>query len=177
MKKLVTMLLLVAIVASCTAAFAADFVKFKNSAYIYKKAGSGKTTTIIKRTSVVEKVEEKGNWTKIKYDDKEGWVRTKYVDKATETEEKVVYAGGGANRSKEAGEEKDSTYKSAKTTGRVNFRDGAFLGSKVIKTLQKGTKVKLLGKTREDSRGVVFYKAKVSGKEGWVSEKYLDKFE
>lgn len=176
MKKFVTMLLLVAIVASCTAAFAADYVKFKSTAYVFKKAGSGKTTTIIKRASVVEKVDEKGNWTKIKYDDKEGWVRTKYLTKASETQEKVVYAGGGANRSKEAGSEQASTYTSAKTTGRVNFRDGAYLGSKVIKTLKKGITVTLIGKTREDSRGVVFYKAKVDGKEGWVSEKYLDDF-
>ena len=191
MKKFLAMLLLVAILASCTLAFAeksiadATAVKFKTSAYVYKKAGSGKTDVIFKKGTVVGKIGTKGKWTKILYGKNfttVGWVRSKYL---TTAKAKVIldgsyfnvyhYASGGSGKSTEASVELSIAEQTVKTTGKVNLRKGASLSSKSIKTLKKGTKVKLLGPVKMDSRMIYFYKVKAGGEKGWVSGAYLPK--
>ena len=184
-KKLLAMILLIAILASCTLALAESAVKLKGSCYVYKKAGSGKTGIILKRGTLVVKIDSKGNWTRIYYDanmTKTGWVRSKYVREATEADvdgedipSMYQYASGGQGNSSEMEGEASIARQTVETTGKVNLRMGASLSSKVIRSLKKGTRVTLLGPVKMDSRLTYFYKVKAGGKTGWVSGAYLPK--
>ena len=176
MKKVISAILLVSILAACTVALAN--VEFIGSTYVYKKAGSGKTSIVIKRGSVLEDVDTYGKyWTKVELSDgSTGWVRTKYVKSTTKDVEDapVIYGAGGYKKSSVKGDGDPITAKKIKATGRVNIRDGASLSSKVLGTLQKGKTLPATGKTKIDSRGVTFYEVKYNGKIAYVSSGYSE---
>ena len=171
MKKLLTILLLVVILASCTVALAGN-VKFTRNATVYKKAGSGKTNTVIESGSVAEKIKTNGKWTQIKYGGKKGWVRTKYVSKSKK-DIQIFYSSGGSGKSKETGTEEKASGK-VTTTGKTALRSKAALKGEYLKTVKKGTSLTIKAQ-KKDSRGVYWYKVKYKGKKGWISSVYTDK--
>ena len=171
MKKFLTILLLVAILASCTVALAGN-VEFLRSATVYKKAGSGKTNTVIESGSVEEKIKMNGKWTQIKYGGKKGWVRTKYVSKSKK-DIQIFYSSGGSGKSKETGTEEKASGK-VTTTGKTALRSKAALKGEYLKTVKKGTSLTIKAQ-KKDSRGVYWYKVKYKGKKGWISSVYTDK--
>ena len=78
MKKFISALLLVAMLATCVAAMA-ETLKFTGSCYVYGKKGSNRTSTIIAKGSELEGTKD-GSWYRISYGSgKTGYVSTKYL--------------------------------------------------------------------------------------------------
>ena len=169
MKKFLAILLLLALLG--TTALAAN-VKFIGSCHVYKKAGSGKTATVIQKGSVAKKTAAKGNWVQVQLTDTKKtkvWVRKKYV-KDTSSSGFVTYSAGGYGYSVEGKGKAESTkYKTGKLTWKANLRAKPSLSGKHVITVPKGATVKILGKKKADSRGIYWYKASYKGKTGWIS--------
>lgn len=170
MKKLIAMLMLVALLASTVSALAN--VEFTGSAYLYKKAGSGKTKIIITKSSVVKDVKRGKYWTKIRLTTgKSYWVRTKYL-RATKLPINEVYSAGGTGKSKKTNNVYTDNYSNAKYIychwkGKV--RTSPSLSGRVIGTTKRGAKYVYLHKFAADSRGQCWWKIRYKGKDAWVS--------
>ena len=170
MKKLIAMLMLVALLASTVSALAN--VEFTGSAYLYKKAGSGKTKIIITKRSVVKDVKRGKYWTKIRLTTgKSYWVRTKYL-RATKLPINEVYSAGGTNKSKKTSRVVTDNYSNTKYIycwwkGKV--RTSPSLSGRVIGTTKVGAKYLYLHKYAFDSRNQCWWKIKYKGKTAWVS--------
>ena len=176
MKKFLAMLLLVAILASCTLVAFADVYKIKGNADVYKKAGSKKLNTVIKKGSAVNVIKKGKKWSKVEYDynGSVGYIRTNKIGKAADSVT-IKYASGGKNRSKDdEGEAVSSDVKKVKTTGKVAMRDKASLSGKCVKTIKKGVSLKVK-KEAVDGRGISWYKVSYKGKKGWISSTYTNK--
>ena len=168
MKKFIAILLLLALTASV--ALAAN-VKFTGSCHVYKKAGSGKTATVIRKGSVAKKVGGKSGWVQVQLTDAKKtkvWVRAKYV-KNTGESGYIVYSAGGYGLSSESGKAESVAYSTGVLKWKCNMRDKPSLSGRHVITVPKGGKVKLLGKKKADSRGIYWYKASYKGKTGWIS--------
>ena len=169
MKKLIAILLLLALTAS--AALAAN-VKFTGSCHVYKRAGSGKTATVIRKGSVAKKVAGKGGWVQVQLTDAKKtkvWVRAKYV-KNTAQNGFIVYSAGGYGLSAEgSGKAESVKYKTGTLKWKCSLRDKPSLSGRHVITVPKGATVKLLGQKKADSRGIYWYKASYKGKTGWIS--------
>ena len=170
MKKFLSMLLLVAILATSVAALAQNW-KFTKNAYCYKSAGHGKTQTVIAKGSVAEG-KLGTNWVKITLSNGKKVYVKKSTVKKTDADVKIKYAQGGTFKSKEDGEEEEASGKKVKATGNVKIRSKACLDSNVLGTLKKGKTLKFKGATKKDDRGVAFYKVSYNGKTAWVSSLY-----
>ena len=59
-----------------------------------------------------------------------------------------------------------------KTTGTVWMRSGPSLNDTQVTSVREGKTLEYLGESREDERGVAWYKVSFNGKTGWVSSKY-----
>ena len=62
-----------------------------------------------------------------------------------------------------------------KTTGKVCLRENPRLSGKYIRSVKKGTSLKIKAE-KADKRGVVWYKVKYKGKVGWISSKITNKY-
>ena len=167
MKRILAILMLLALT---TTALAAN-VKFTGSCHVYKKAGSGKLSTVISKGSVVKMTGTSGSWVQVQLTDSKKtkvWVRAKYL-KATSDDPLVIYSAGGLGHSAKAGKEEPTPVKSGTITWKANMRSKPCLSGKVVATVPKGAKIKMLGVKQADSRGVYWYKASYRGKTGWIS--------
>ena len=108
----------------------------------------GQKITVVKRGEIWSKVETSSG--------KTGYIKNLYIKDGNSN-----YASGTSYF--------DKSY-SVTTTARVNLRSGASTGTKVIITLEKGTKVTALGK----NDGFYLVKTK-DGTQGYVSGKYVKK--
>ena len=172
-RKFIAGLLMLSLLAASAAALAN--VKFTGSCFVYGKPGSGMTHTVVHKGSVLKDIDRYGKyWVKVELSDgSTGWVRAKYVaDTSLDVEDKPsIYGSGGQNKSTE-GDWVTAHGTKVTATGRVNVRDAACLSSRVLTTMHKGDVAKYLGKAREDSRGVVFYRIRFGDVTGWVSSGY-----
>ena len=111
----------------------------------------------------VSSKDNKGNtWYKVQYYSfGVGWVSAIYST--------IVYTGG-TGIAKDTSSASGSYVKA--TGGKTNLRSGPGLGYTDIGTVQKGETATYLGSQYTDERGVVWYKVKFEGKEGWVSSRY-----
>lgn len=201
MKKLIAALLLMAMVLSLgSVAFAkakftqadvesedAVYAKFTGNLYAYNKAGSGKTSIIVKKGSSALVVGVHGkNWVRLLLTlvDAKGkpvakWFRTDKlkVDKGELKHGRVIFSSGGSNMSTMFSklDKKIAKYKNktVKTTGKVNLRKTPSLKGESQGVLPKGKHVKLTGIVGMDNLGVVFFQVKHHGKKYFVSEAYL----
>lgn len=108
----------------------------------------GQKITVIKRGEIWSKVETASG--------KTGYIKNLYIEDGN-----ANYASGTKYF--------DKSY-SVTTTGRVNLRSGASTDTKIIRTLDKSTKVTALGKNGD------FYLVKTQdGTQGYVSGKYVKK--
>lgn len=179
MRRIVAVLLVAAMLLSA-AAMAETYVKFRENARGYKKAGGKKTDVIIKKGSIsfTEADDIDGKWAKIYVDeDTSLWFETKFLKETDDEDVRVMYVSGGGGRSAYNDDEGIHSYKTGKkyvyATGRCNIRKTPELDGKKIGSMKKGTKLRYLGKRGEDDRGVYWYKVRTeSGKTGWVSEVY-----
>ena len=177
MKKFLATLLLVAILVS-SVAFAADLLKFKKNAYLYEKPRCHKTSTVIKKGSIAKGAASAkmtaGHFSMVKINGKKFYVKSELVEVVKKGSEKIIYAAGGTQKSKEAGsEEKVSGYKKVRATGKCNIRATASLQGKSLGTFKKGKWMTFKGVKKADDRGVYWYKIVTSkGVTGWVSEAY-----
>ena len=176
MKKFLAMLLLVAILASCTIALA-DCKRVKSSSYVYKKAGSGKTNVMLKKGSIVDYLGKKGKWAKVEYlkgsGTKTGWVLKKNLG-YTDKEDLESYFASGGKGSSTSNEDETSASGTVKTTGKVTMRSESSLSGKSLKSIKKGVKLKYKAVATDD-RGVYWIKVTYKGKTGWISTKYVKK--
>ena len=174
LKKVLAMILVVAVLA-VSAAFAESFVKFTHNAPCYKKAGSQKTETVIRRGSVAEKLDTKNGYTLVRLNkDTTRWVKSKYVvsDKKA-TKAKIAYSEGGSNLSTAGKEKKLSGYKKVLSKGKCNIRKKPCLSGKSLGTFKKGMRFDFTGKVSTDSRGVEWYSVRTDkGQNAWVSSVY-----
>ena len=169
MKKLTALLLVMILLAA--SALAAN-VKFTGSCHVYKKAGSGKTATVIRKGSVAKKVSASGKWVQVQLTDKKKtrvWVRSKYV-KNTKDDGYITYSAGGWGLSSEAsGSAEKVTNKTGVMQWKANMRAKPALSARHVATVPKGATIRLLGVKKADSRGIMWYKARYKGKTGWIS--------
>ena len=61
------------------------------------------------------------------------------------------------------------------TTGKVVLREKPRLSGKYIRSVKKGTTLKVKAE-KADKRGVVWYKVKYKGKVGWISSKITNRY-
>ena len=183
MKKALSVLLMVCLLASLVAVSAlaeAEFVKFTGTAYGYKKAGSGKTSTAVRKGSTGAVLETKGKWMLVMLDQNHNlWFRTKYLKEIGESEntEGITFSSGGYGLGTTYIGEDPSAYKAeykkVRATGKCNIRKGPGLDEKSIGTFRKGKWMTYLGVRAQDNRGVYWYKVKTSkGEVAWVSSVY-----
>ena len=173
-RKFIAMLLLVAMLAM-GAAFAKN-IQLKGDAYLYKGAGTGKTSIILKRGSVVACVGDHigSKNTKIKLSNGEQyWVRSKYVRGFSEKKVNEVYGAGGTGKAKSS-TETVSEAKGEKLVivwKKLNMRTKPGLDGKPLSpSLKKGWIVKTEGKKSTDERGQVWHYVSYKGVKGWISE-------
>lgn len=57
-------------------------------------------------------------------------------------------------------------------TGNVNLRSLPSLSGEIVAIAEKGARMRYLGETRVDDRGVAWYKAEYKGREGWISSRF-----
>lgn len=110
----------------------------------YGVTTSVKKGTILNYAGSTKKDNRKVNWYKVTYNKKTAWVSSKYA-KFTKT---------------------------VKTTGNVNLRLGPGLNFKEYTSVAKGTILSYLNVTKQDDRGVNWFKVSYNGKEVWVSSRY-----
>ena len=168
MKKVVTMLLIVALILAVgTAALAAGNV--------YAEGGSTKIRTgpspdypevgtLFKGESVYYlgecNVDYRGvEWYRIRFGNTSGWVSSRYT---------TLYGGGGSAPAPQ----NDETYAVVAEDGSAKVRTGPGLDYADIGTLLKGTSAIYMNESRTDSRGVAWYRIRYGGGTGWVSSKY-----
>ena len=166
---------------------AQDNVKFTSNAYGYNKAGSGKTSLILKKGSCayVNKVSANGKWARIAvdwYSDLDGefhqmWFSTDCMRllKPSDSWTPLLFASGGSNKSFQIEKGHKFAPKGltrVKATGDVNIRKTSSLHGKRLGVLHKGNSLKYLGKVGMDSRGMVFFQVRYKGAKAWVSSLY-----
>ena len=93
------------------------------------------------------------DWYYVNYDGEEGWVSSRYAK------------FGSVSTSASYGYVKATSHK-------VNLRDEPNLDGEDIGTMDEGETAAYLGKKSTDNRGVVWYKVRFNGKEGWISSRY-----
>jgi len=180
MKKLVSILLVTALMAICLGvpALAASYVYFTGSCHVYKGPGRGYDNLgIVKKGSTLP---YKGNskksggttWYNVTFNGKSGWVSSKYGD-LTNQWGSAEYASGGTGGSTQGAV--TGSFESGKKVyinGNVNVRKGPSLSDDRIGTAYKGDVLTGTGSISTDSRGIDWYSVKFNGKKGWVSSVY-----
>lgn len=112
----------------------------------------------IKKDSVIEVIENKGDWAQVRYNGKVGYVSSQYIKNITSND-------------KPEDSNNNTTITTMECSGdRVNVRSGPSTTSSVISKLNKGDKVQVVYNT---STG--WSKIKVNNGYGYVSAQYLKK--
>ncbi|MDQ0230595.1 SH3 domain-containing protein, partial [Metabacillus malikii] len=124
---------------------------------------SGATTsapvlTSLSKGTAVEVISESNGWSKVKASGKEGYVSSKYLSDKGQTSSNTISTPAIVPRT--------TKYVSV-TSGSLNMRVGASTGTTILTSLKSGTAVEVISETNGWS------KIQVSGKEGYVSSKYL----
>lgn len=155
MKKIISVILLAALIAMCCGITAFASTKVVTTGEVNMRVKANKKSTIVKVipsgvTLNVTKAKKDGRgvkWGYAKYDGKYGWVSGKYLKKVSSL--KRVYGTA-------------SSYirtRPSKTAAKVGG-------------VSKGEYVTYLGKYQKDSRGVRWYAVSKDKTHGWVSSKY-----
>ena len=112
----------------------------------------------------VAKTDSRGvKWYKIKYNGVTGWVSSQY---AQPTNDSSSSSGG------------ESTAERVRIVGGdCSIRAKADKSSTRVGVIKEGKTAEYLGKSKKDSRGVVWYKIKYQGITGWVSSRYADLYD
>ena len=112
----------------------------------------------------VAKTDSRGvKWYKVKYDGVTGWVSSQY---AQPTNDGSTSSGG------------ESTAARVRIVGGdCSIRAKANKDSTRLGVIKEGKTAEYLGKSKKDSRGVVWYKIEYQGVTGWVSSRYADLYD
>ena len=168
MKKLISALLVAALLALCTtgAALAADNVKFITSAYVYTDAGAGRTGIVIRKGSVAQFMETSEDWTCVRLGKQAGWVRTSCLTPSDEPV-KVVYSAAAATTSavRSAGALRGA---SASAIGPVRVTNTIAPDASTLDTVQPGDTVVCLGNYILNSASAAYVEVTHGGTTGWV---------
>ena len=89
-------------------------------------------------------------WYRVRYDGQRGWISSKYA------------RSGGSDRKNRI-----------RTTGSVHLRAGAGLDYESLDVIDEGVTL-TYDRTKEDDRGVTWYRVTYDGTKGWVSERYAE---
>lgn len=164
LRRILTALLIAALLAGALTVALAESTKFKTTGQCYLRAkadkNSKKLATIKKGKTFYgskSKTDSRGvKWYYGKYNGKKGWVSSKNlrVDKKKNKDVKA-----------------NVTFK---TTAKCHLRTGPSLDSDLLDWIPQGKTFKAT-KYRKDDRGVKWYYGKYRGQKGWVSSKNLKK--
>ncbi|MBQ8088087.1 MAG: SH3 domain-containing protein [Clostridia bacterium] len=181
MKKLLSMLLLLAVLAvGTTAALAASYVAFSGDANVrtgpglgYASLGSVNAGSTLPYAGSTQYDSRGIAWYSVSFSGKTGWVSSVYGS-ITSSGGTATY-GGGANGSSGSG----SYYGGSTATGSIvsfsgdaNVRTGPGLGYASIGVVYSGSTLPYTGSTSYDNRGVAWYSVSYNGSNGWVSSVY-----
>ena len=169
MKRFISTILIVILLMSIAApALATTYVTATGSVNLrtgpgldYGKLGSvskGKKLKYLGKTST----DDRGvKWYKVSYNGDSAWISSRYSKKGGSS-------GGGSSGG-------GSSSGSVTATGSVNLRTGPGLDYSKLGSVSEGTKLKYLGKTSTDDRGVKWYKVSYNGGSAWISSRYSTK--
>lgn len=147
-----TALTALAVVSMGATAYAGSEQGVVNTDVLNVRSGPGTNYSIqtkVKRGTVLDLLEQKGNWYKTKVNGREGWVSGDYITKTSSGSE-------------------DVNVKKAKTTANLNMRNGAGTSYRVIKTLPKGTEFEVIEEVNNE-----WVKMKHDGRIGYVHKQYM----
>ena len=166
MKKLLSSLLIAALLALCASALAADNVRFVTSAYVYAEAGSGRTETIIRKGSVARRMDGADGWVCVRFGKHAGWVRGSCLAPSDDPV-KVVYSAmsspASAVRSAQL-----LRGASASAIGPVSVTSTIAPDASALATVQAGETVTCLGNYIVGDDGGTFVEISHGLTIGWV---------
>lgn len=180
MKKLVSALLLAALLAVVlsASALAASNVKFSGSCHVRTGPGTwydsigivnkGSTLTYKGSTQYVDGVA----WYNVDFHGQNGWVSAKYGS-LTDQGGIATYGAGGYGGSTDGSTTGSFPYGTGvHITGKCNVRSGPSLSHNSIGTAYVGDVLTGTGSISTDSRGIAWYSVSYKGNAGWVSSVY-----
>ena len=167
--------MLIAVMLLTSAALAAGKIQTTGNVNIRKGAGLnyGKASVVKSGKVLSYDKTSKDERGVIWYHVKGGWVSSKYATQIDSDSKNASKSEKVSNKSEKVSTKSETTSaKTVKATGNVNLRKGPGLDYTDIGTVKKGKTASFLGTTKNDSRGVTWYKVSFNGKTGWVSSRY-----
>lgn len=170
MKKIFSIILMLALLAFGAAALAEDYIYISYNANVRTGPGLGYSSIgSLNGNSTVAYAHESAYdsrgvcWYKVWFGEGAGWVSSSYAWPTNEPGA-VEYGGGGniAGMFWHAGSV-------VLAEGDVNVRTGPGLGFAIVDTMLTGETADYLGVSSSDERGVTWFNVQFDGNEGWVS--------
>ena len=181
MKKLITVMLLAAMLLVClsASALAASSVYFSGSCHVRTGPGTGYDSIgIVNKGSYLtyKGVSQYGSdgytWYNVDFHGQNGWVSAKYGS-LSDNGGITTYGAGGYGGSSDGGYSGSFAYGSGVyITGKCNIRSGPSLSHNSIGGANKGDVLTGTGNISTDSRGIAWYSVLYKGNPGWVSSVY-----